>query len=122
MIIEEQPPVGARDFGGDDYVAGAAEFQQHVAGIDEACRQRRGDVIGSAAEYRQSLGQARLARCGRRHFAERAMRDMFGGKGVAAEMRERDEIVADRMRLEIDEPCLERPVLFDAANPGERAS
>ena len=47
------------------------------------------------------------------------MRGDLARQRGARDMRQRDQRVVDRARLEVDEASLERPVLFDGALPGE---
>jgi len=84
MIVEEQPPVGARDVGCDDDVAGAAEFQKHVAGIGEARRQRRGHVVGGAADTGSPSGRPVSAAAAAVTFPNTQCEMCFGRERVAA--------------------------------------
>ena len=73
MIVEKQPPIRTRDIRRHDDVARAAELEQNVAGIDQAGRQRRGDVVGGPSEDGQPLGQSGLRDGFGRDDAENAL-------------------------------------------------
>ena len=98
MIVEEEAPIGTRDVGGDDDVAGAAELEQHVAGAGHARGERRGDVVGRAAEDGQSLPAVRFRPPPRRVTVPSSCCEAcLRRNGVPRNMRQRDEIVVDRV-------------------------
>ena len=54
MVVEEQARIGPRLIGRGQDVDRAAEFEQHVAGADDAGAKRGRDVVGGAADDRRS--------------------------------------------------------------------
>ena len=54
MVVEEEPRVGFCVVGCGQDIDRAAEFEQHVAGADDACAERRGDMVRRAADDRRS--------------------------------------------------------------------
>src|SRR4029079_1313302 len=97
-------------------VAGATEFQQHVTGRDDASGQSRGDMIGGAAKDWQPLWRARCL--GRRagNGADLLMRAMDRWNRGAGKVRQRDQIVVERIRRKVDQASLERPVAFEGTH------
>ena len=54
MIVEEEARVGPRLIGRGENVDRAAEFEQHVARVDDSRAKRGGDMVRSAADDRRS--------------------------------------------------------------------
>ena len=54
MIVEKEARIGARMIGGGQDIDRAAEFEQHVARVDDARAKRGGDMVGGAADDRRS--------------------------------------------------------------------
>ena len=115
MVVEKQARIGARMIGRGENIDRAAEFEQHVARVDDSRAKRGGDMVGGAADDRRSRVESALQRAPLRHFAEDFVRGDFAWQRGARDMRQRDQRIVDRARLEVDEPGLERPVLFDRA-------
>ncbi len=67
------------------------------------------------ADDRRSSPQPALRRALIGDDAEDFVRGDFARQRAARDMRKRDQRIVDRMRREVDEPSLERPVLLDRA-------
>ena len=72
-------------------------------------------MVGGAADHRRSRLAARSPRRPVGDGAEDVVRGDFARERAARDMRQRDQSVVDRMRREVDEARLERPVLLDRA-------
>ena len=115
MVVEEEPRVGLCVVGCGQDVDRAAEFEQHVAGADDARAERRGDMVRRAADDRRSGLKPAFRRAPIRDDAENLVRGDLARQGGARNMGERDQRVVDRVGLQVDEPGFERPVLLDRA-------
>ena len=93
----------------------AAKFEQHVAGADDARAKRGRDVVRRAADDRRSGSQPAFRRALIRDDAEDFVRGDLARQRAARDMRKRDQRVVDRVRREVNESSLERPVLLDRA-------
>ncbi len=119
MIVEEQPPVGLGALGYGDDVAGAAELEQHVAGVGEPRGERRGDVIRRAAEHRRAGRQPGRGGGLRRDGADTLMGGDERRKGGGGQAGQRRQLRVERVRGEADEARFERPVALDGQPPRE---
>ena len=115
MVVEKQARIGARVIGRRQNVDRAAEFQQHVAGADDARAERGRDVVRRAADDRRPGSQPALRRALIGDDAEDFVRGDLARQRAARDMRKRDQRVVDRVRRKVDESGLERPVLLDGA-------
>ena len=119
MVVEKQARIGARPVGRCQNVDRAAEFEQHVAIADDSRAERGGDVVRGAADDRRSGFQSALRRALIRNGAQDFVRGDLAGQRAARDMRKRDQRIVDRVRREVDETGLKRPVLLDRALAGE---
>ena len=115
MVVEEEARVGLGEVGRGEDVDRAAEFQQHVAGADDARAERRGDMVRGAADDRRSGRKPGFRRAPLRHVAEDLVRGDL--RGIAARGRWASATSASSIAwvCEIDEAGLQRPVLLDRA-------
>jgi hypothetical protein len=114
MMVEIKARVGTRLPRGDEDVDGSAEFQQAVAGSDDARGQRRGDEVGGPAHHLRAGGKAGLGGGGGRHLSDHLMRQRARWHRAARQVGQRDQAVVEHAARDVDEACLQRPVLFDA--------
>ena len=76
-------------------------------------------MVRRAADDRRSGCQATLRRALFRDGAQDFMRGDFARQRAARDMRKRDQRIVERVRREVDEASLQRPVLLNRALAGK---